>query len=379
MARKPPEVEVNPDVLKWARESAGWSPDETSRKLKVHAERLHRWESGAERPPLNALVALAQCFKRPLAALLLPEPPVESTPPRDFRSLPGRREQLSPETLLVIRRARRLQSAAMELMSQMGRSSSPKIGIGGLEDRPDRIAAAERAALAVSLDEQTRWKDPYEASRAWRERLEHANVLVFQFAMPIEDCRGFSLAENQPPVIVVNPSDAIRARIFTLFHEYAHLLLRRPGLCLPELKKARKQDQVANVEDWCNRFAGALLAPEDAFRTRRVGPLRDFLVEQSSRLKVSKQVVLRRMLDLGMIGRKQFFEALETIQAEEKQTRRAGGPVRPARRTVSERGRLFASLVLQGLERGLITHADVADYLSLRLKHLGEMQTLLAA
>ena len=46
--------------------------------------------------------------------------------------------------------------------------------------------------------------------------------------MPVDDARGFSLTDGEPYVIVVNSADADRARLFTLFHEYAHILLNMP-------------------------------------------------------------------------------------------------------------------------------------------------------
>jgi hypothetical protein len=85
------------------------------------------------------------------------------------------------------------------------------------------------------------------------------------------------------------------------------------------------------------------------------------------------------MLDLGAIGRREFDTILQRLRADQRQPKRTGGFVSPVRRAVAERGRLFSSLVLDGLQAGVITYADAADYLSLRLKHLGDVQSLLAA
>jgi Zn-dependent peptidase ImmA (M78 family) len=47
----------------------------------------------------------------------------------------------------------------------------------------------------------------------------------------MDDLRGFTLMDSKPFAIVLNNSDAIQARIFTLLHEYAHLF--HPTLAIP--------------------------------------------------------------------------------------------------------------------------------------------------
>jgi hypothetical protein len=59
-----------------------------------------------------------------------------------------------------------------------------------------------------------------------------------------------------------------------------------------------------------------------------------------------------------------------------KQRRRSFG-LHPARRCVQEKGPRFTSLVLEAKDRELITYSDVADYLSIRMKHLDKVQSLL--
>ena len=69
---------------------------------------------------------------------------------------------------------------------------------------------------------------PVRAFDQWREWLESLNISVLKLKIPAGDARGFSLTDGEPSVIVVNSADAERARLFTLFHEYAHLLLDIP-------------------------------------------------------------------------------------------------------------------------------------------------------
>ena len=86
MSRSIPAL-VRPALLVWAREKAGWRPEEAAAKLRTQVERLREWERGAERPSIAQLRKLGELYKRPLAVFFLPEPPRDFDPQREFRRL----------------------------------------------------------------------------------------------------------------------------------------------------------------------------------------------------------------------------------------------------------------------------------------------------
>lgn len=379
------QVSVNPAVLKWARESSGSTVEEAAKRLKVPPTAFSKWEAAETPLKLSQLRVLAEYFKRPLAAFLLPAPPEESGPPSDFRSLPGPQGHFHRKTRLAIRKAIRLRSVAKDLMRAMQREVSARLEGAALSDDPEQIADRERDCLALSVEHQKGWQDQWRAFREWRAALEGRNILVFQFPMPVVDARGFSLSDEEPYAVAVSSSDAARARIFTLFHEYAHLLLRSPGVCLPG-PDLRTDGPEAAVEKWCNRFAGAFLVPSGALRRAlptaalaQPAELFASVAEGSKLFKVSEQVVLRRLLDLELVSRASFQRAMQRLRSQDKAHTRGGAIVLPPKRCVAESGRLFTSLVLEAKGRELITYSDVADFLSLRLKYLPEVESTLMA
>src|SRR6202034_2315699 len=118
----------------------------------------------------------------------------------------------------------------------------------------------------ITLAQQARWTDPF---RSWRDAIEAAGVLVFALSgahhqVGLEEMRGFAIAEQPLPVIVVNGKDRSPGRVFTLLHELAHVTLGQsaiendidPGDALPALDGA--------VERFCTRVAAAILMPRDA-------------------------------------------------------------------------------------------------------------------
>ena len=382
MSARSRKVDVKAAVLKWARESSGWTLEAIAAKLRVSTKQYQEWESTGQGIPLARLEDLSRHCKRSLATFFLPTPPSEPQKPADFRMLPGKTDKFERKTLFAIRRAMWLQSVASDLLDSLELPKLAKIGTASPEDDPELLSRRARQALGITINGQLRWDNESEALRKWRDTIETLNILVFSQSMPVGDARGFSLSNARPWVIVVNSSDAIRARIFTLFHEFAHLLLHSPGVCIPREDYSRVS-KLNKIEAWCNQFAAALLLPRDYLETLmaeriRTDELPEMLGEISRRCKVSQEVVLRRLAELSFIPKARFEEELGTLRSR-LIPKKKSGPVSPAVKSVSGRGRQFTRLVLKGKEKGILTYKDVSDLLSIRLKHLDKVASLVAA
>lgn len=394
MTQRSPEVSIKSDVLVWARESIGRNIGQVAGRLHVSENLVTRWESRDENPTLNQVRTLAGYYKRPLAAFFLPEPPEEPPPPKDFRTLPGEDTlPLSPKTRLALRRARRLQSLTKELNGDLPGHIADRIGGASLSDDPESLAAEVRNRFGVTSQVQFGWEKDIEALDQWREQVERQGVLVFQMSWPLEEARAFSITDGDIPVIVLNTKDHIRARAFSLFHEFCHLLLREGGICDPIRgllwaaggTDAHAED-IRSVEMFCNHFAGALLVARDDLLghdlVRRASRDRGWpnrtLGTLAREFKVSREVILRRLLISRRTSR-QFYqmkhEEWET-KARELQERKGGGRRDPPKECVQQNGTPFVSLVLESYRNDRITCSDVSDYLNIRLKHLPKVEGL---
>jgi transcriptional regulator with XRE-family HTH domain len=97
---------INPALLVWARETAGFTPAEAAKRLKIDESRLAAWEEPAneDAPSISQLRKIAALFKRPLAVLYLEEAPPRFEVMRDLRRLPGvGARSYSPAVQLEIR------------------------------------------------------------------------------------------------------------------------------------------------------------------------------------------------------------------------------------------------------------------------------------
>ena len=231
---------INGAVLRWARESIGVAPERAAKRANVAIDIYKKWESGEDVPSMPRLRKLANLFKRPLPVFFLPNLPKSPPLPKDFRKPAAIIKQpLGEASLMAVRKARWYQNVAKELMDDLGHPvrsfKVPNLKSAPLVDIIDDIRK-------LDIHKQMSWENNWEALKKWRMYLEEQGIFVFQFPMPVEESRGFSLVrENHPPVIVISSQDSPNGRIFTLFHEYCHILLEYPALCIPSEAISEKE------------------------------------------------------------------------------------------------------------------------------------------
>src|SRR3989304_8903670 len=166
------EALVNPDILIWARNSAGLDVETAANKIPVKEDRLTSWEAGPARPTVKQLRKLAGAYKRPLAVFFLPEPPRDFQPMHDFRRLPGEVAGVqSAELRYEIRKAIARRSIALELIKNLGERIPPFRITGSMDEAPEYLAKRLREVLKVQLSEQVDWAPGYDSFNRWRDAL----------------------------------------------------------------------------------------------------------------------------------------------------------------------------------------------------------------
>lgn len=379
-------ADVNPVLLQWARSASGYSVPVAAKKIGTSPDRLTKFEAGELKPTVRQLRAAAHVYRRPLATFFLNEPPTDPPPLHDFRRLPGVDiSEPSPDLLFEMRRAQRRRAVALDLLMELG-TEVPRLRLrADVEGDVDAPAQRAREWLGVSLADQESWKSDYDPLNGWIAALESRGVLVFQTGeVQLEEMRGFSLTDTPLPAIVLNGKDRPRARVFTLMHEFGHLLIKRGGLCDPTRVGGRGRTENERIEIFCNRFAGTLLIPTDALHAdpavREIrGPQwsDETLRTLADRFSVSREVVLLRLLSIGRTTQAFVSEKLTQYRQEyarlaAQRTEQAGfAPLH--RIAVRDNGREYVRLVLRALDGNRITFADAADYLGVRLKHLNNI------
>ena len=309
---------VNPDILVWARETAGLTPADAVRKLGIGdargvdaVSRLAALESGEAEPTRPMLARMAEKYRRPLLAFYLSAPPRKGDRGADFRMLRGEERDQETEALVdaLIRNVRARQGMARAALEEE-EEAEPLAFVGSMKVADGQAAVLEslRGALGVGLQEYRGQPDAASAFNLLRRRAGEAGVFVLlkgdlgshHSALEVEAFRGFSLADEVAPFVVINDRDSRAAWSFTLLHELVHLLLGQTGV---------SGERAGNeVEVFCNGAAGEFLLPGPEVEEAGIGdgmPIEAAvgrIAEFAKARKVSHSMVAYKAYHAGMIG-----------------------------------------------------------------------------
>ncbi|MBU0756620.1 MAG: ImmA/IrrE family metallo-endopeptidase [Nanoarchaeota archaeon] len=378
MPKKSLVVDIELPVLKWLIDSSGWTDAEIAKRLGTSTQNIQKIIAGDKKPTFKQLQELSGIFKRPIAAFLLSKPKAEKPKPKDYRQMPERIDKFDKKTLLVIRKTRRLQELSKQLSRNIKYETKTKLEKTTVSDNPEKIAEKYREIFELSLERQKKFKTAYELFHYLRDVLEDMNIYVFQFSMPVEDARGFVLVDDSPNVIVVNTKDSIEARLFSLVHEFGHILLDESVIDLPDVSSSSKNI----VESWCNAFSASFLLPRrianEIFSENKPALTQKKTLNYLSRkYKVSKAMLLLSMTKLDFIQKIDYENILNQfkpdLKKEEGKAAKGGGGVPSDRKAFAEMGNKFISLVANNYDREFITYTDALNYLSIKSKNFDKV------
>jgi Zn-dependent peptidase ImmA (M78 family)/transcriptional regulator with XRE-family HTH domain len=387
---------INPALVTWARETAGFTAAEAAKRLKMDEERLAAWEDPAsdQAPSIPQLRKLATLFKRPLAVFYLRETPPRFEVMRDLRRLPGTgARSYSPAVQLEIRAANERRELALELAADL-EQELPKFTLSATDkEDPEKVGERIRTALGVTTELQLQWRDNDGRAgfNAWRNRIESLGVLIFQTTrFPSDEASGFAIAADTLPVIAVNRNDVLTRRAFSILHELAHLMIRVSGVSDIDTDAARPpEDQ--RVEVFCNRVAAAALIPRDVILAEarvvaqgvRSTNWSDAEISDLARqFNVSREAMLRRLLTFDRTTdefyrqkRSQYIAEFVASQQRKKEKAATTEMKRNMpQETVSNFGKPLVNMLLDNYHQDRMTLSEVSGYLGLKVKHISKLE-----
>lgn len=354
---------AKPDVLRWARESAGYDVLQAAEKIGIPWSQLEIAEKGVDYLTLRQAEKAADVYERPVAALFLPAPLDE--PPQDavFRRLPDApKPPWPPEMQLLQRRVRRRQGAATELYEDLEERPPWPVAaqwfrdsVGTARPRASALASAARELLGVTREAQTEWAraDEYAPLRGWIGAVESIGVLVMQDgSMPLDLMRGFASLHDTVPAIVLNTNDNPRARAFTVLHELAHLAFLAAGAGATEVR--------------ANDFAGEVVMPREwlveEFRALSGRSLLDRVDALARAFGVTSLAAAVRLRRANLAPTDQAGQVIGAIRARTRPPGRRGRG-QYYYRTIASLGPAYIRLVFSALDSGAVSYPTASTLL----------------
>ena len=371
---------VNPEILVWARETAGLTPEEAARRNQSlrdtrnasAVDRLNALEYGLDEPSRPVLVEMARVYHRPLLTFYLPNPPAKGDRGVDFRTLPADRSATDEARLdTLIRDVRARQSMVRAVLEDMD-EARPLAFVGShrREDGPAAVLASLRALLEVDLEDFRRQRTTTAAFGLLRAGAENAGVFALlkgnlgthHTDIDTDVFRGFTIADNVAPFVIINHHDARSAWSFTLLHELTHLILGQTGV------SDTRADN--DIERFCDDIASEFLLPQEESGNLEFAENATFeevvarINRFSNDLNVSRTMVAYKSWRVGGIERHTFNRLNRLFRSEwltEREERREQARQRERTSKVSPyvTGRYRLGSALVGLVRRAITSGDL--------------------
>lgn len=181
--------------------------------------------------------------------------------------------------------------------------------------------------------------------------------------LAVDEFRGFVIADDFAPLVFINAADSMRAQLFTLVHEMAHLLRGQSAVSEAEPgSRATESD-----EYWCNQVAGDLLVPTGALaeEIKAHGASADLAARLRARFPVSAAVAFIRAHSAGLIPRSRVDAEIKASGVPSvPRLRAAGGNFynTQGRRV----GAKFATAVVRSTQEGRTPILEALELLGLR-------------
>ena len=323
--------QVNPEILVWARETAGLNMANAATKLGFRdssissaAEKLAAIEYGQREPTRPQLLKMATQYRRPLLTFYLPKPPKQVSLGVDFRSMARDRGPREEAILYaLVRDVRARQSMVRDVLQDEEEDEEiPFIGSHCIEDGPQAVLTSLKAGLDIDPQMYRAHSTTSAAFDFLRRKAEVSGIFVllkgdlgnYQTSIETSVFRGFSIADKVAPFIVINDQDAKSAWSFTLLHEAVHLLLGQTGI-----SGAYEENK---IERFCDDIAGECLLPAKALSNLKIqngseiGETSRLIEDFAREFKVSRTMVAYKAFRSYLINRESYAQLSELFRRQ---------------------------------------------------------------
>ena len=169
------------------------------------------------------------------------------------------------------------------------------------------LARKWRTLWGITDAKQLDWKSSHKMYASLRGFVESLGVFVLHYSFGSDEVSGlYARPNNGPHTIIINTKSSSKARkLFTLAHEFCHVLIRKQGASNVSYAKN-------DIERFCNQFAAYLLAPLSVIKaalarynyTPSING--DFVRLFSANLGISQQCAVLRLVDTKHLGRDDY-------------------------------------------------------------------------
>ena len=369
-------------MLVWARGETPFSSiDEVVMRIPEFSyEKIKAWENGEELPSISEAKKLAVLYDVPFACFFYSRVPEKRIKPyTDRRTVNGSTfKDISYELWVEIKRIMANRETAIEVNPD-AITMYDKLPVVDSHDSIKIFANKIRGFLNIETPFTYKKEYNNNAFNYYRSKFESKGIMIAQISgVDTEEIRGVSIYYDEMPIIAINNKDWERAKVFTLFHEMAHLIRRSSSLCLINFDDSDEEEKI------CDHIAAEAILPEKQFKevvteiNSNLSVWDDWnLIKVADRFGVSTLVVLIRLYKLGIINGAYYnirYNELSKGFEENSKKSKPQVPIDYHYRYLNKSGYLFPRTVLSAYSNGNISYGEMCMALNVNSMHINNIE-----
>lgn len=347
----------------------------------VSSAKLKDLLSGNDRINDEELEAIASELAIPKQALFVSASD-ELTPSIDFRTSQPKIAHQAKGTMQALAFVEQLSATLSSL------EAIPTLDDDIVETRPSDLTKKEALKLAkhwrerwgLSVRDQAEWKDANKVYSNLRDFIEGLGIAVLHRSFGTAESAGlYAETKHGFHAVVINTTQSSKARkVFTLAHEFGHVLLGKEGVSNPSILKNK-------IERFCNWFAARLIAPKnlivyalDRYDYEPTATDR-FIRLFAEKLGISQEATFIRMVETGYFNRSQYaewknkFKNQYSIPTDDLGKPGGGGGGDPIKNKITTYGRTLLRSLRAARDRGDLDSIDIYRVSGIKPKYQSDV------
>lgn len=374
-------IDVNPKCIDWLLKAYP--------KIQITVEGIENWKS--EKPTLAKVRALAKEVQRPIA-FFLSEPKIKPETVGginnlDTRTILSEKIDINYKIVVLSEELQKRRQDYLQVATAIDIDVMPKFTIF---KEKDKVSIIEYIINFIYPPDKKIYalkaKDIYNYII---KKIEDLNILIFKIpSQKDKSLRGLALYHDILPIIGIASNDSIVGQIFSIIHELVHVLLKSSMIHNTDTDKY----EFASIEKLCNEITGKVLLQDNAIyndpiitqliRLEKQELNINYIENIANHYKISRDVVLRRLLDKKIIPKDTYDNLLSVLKEKQKKMDdkpSGGGKDTHLYTTINQFGMKYCKAIYHGWERGVISKSDLYYYLGRKDKYCIEIMNKIAA
>lgn len=362
------DVAVSKEILEWVISQIRM--EDVSSAV---TQRLLQWYNGEKTPTFNQVEETSRATGIPLGYFFLTTPPKEDLSLLDYRTIDSLELQKPSRNLIdTIHHMEQIQDWAKEELTSAGATALDFVGSLSDGNQVDPFVSKTRELLNLSLDWFNQSKSPEDSFRRIRTNISNAGVIVMMSGivgnnthrpLVIDEFRAFAIVDNYAPLIFINSNDFTNGRLFSLLHEFVHILMGKNNFYNDRYSS---HGRVNPAETICNAVAAEVLVPDTLFINKwhediRQNDAESTITNLSKFFKCGMTVIARKALDHQFITN-QLYNKIAQIAVQRYNEYRKKAKEHPGgdfyKTTVSRIDQRFFRMLVGSVAEGRTLYSD---------------------